>query len=134
MCDFSLQAVKSRPAKVGDKLTTKNWGTGTGGFCAVDDTDCAVCVLPGTEIAFDEPFQTNAGMWAFGKKHTKVAIFRQINKHTTHMHHDALETPAGDQVLLTNLIPGQSAVVLQLPAAPKTDKEAEEQTRLVIAG
>ncbi len=134
MCDFSLQAIKSRPAKVGDKLVTKNWGTGTGGFCAVDDEDCAVCVLPGTEIAFEEPFTTNSGMWAFGKKHSKVAIFRQINKHNTHMHHDALETPAGEQILLTNLMPGQSAIVLQLPAAPKTDKEAEEQTRLAVAG
>ena len=25
MCDFSLHSVKSRPAKVGDKLTTLGW-------------------------------------------------------------------------------------------------------------
>src|SRR5215831_18686720 len=34
MCDFSLHHVKSRPAKVGDKLTTRNFNTGTRGFAA----------------------------------------------------------------------------------------------------
>ena len=34
MCDYSLHHVKSRPAKVGDKLTTRNFGTGTRGFAA----------------------------------------------------------------------------------------------------
>jgi hypothetical protein len=32
MCDFSLEAVSSRPAKVGDKLTTQTFNTGTRGF------------------------------------------------------------------------------------------------------
>ena len=52
MCDYSLQNVKSRPAKVGDKLTTHNFYTGTGGFAAPEDANTAVCVLPGTELAF----------------------------------------------------------------------------------
>ena len=39
MCDFSLQSVRSRPAKVGDKLVTHNFGTGTRGFAAVDDSN-----------------------------------------------------------------------------------------------
>ena len=29
MCDYSLHNVKSRPAKVGDKLTTHHFNTGT---------------------------------------------------------------------------------------------------------
>jgi hypothetical protein len=49
MCDFSLHSVKSRPAKVGDKLTTRDFGTGTRGFAASEDATMAVCVLPGTE-------------------------------------------------------------------------------------
>jgi hypothetical protein len=52
MCDYSLQSVKSRAAKVGDKLTTRNFGTGTRGFAASEDTSLAVCVLPGTELSF----------------------------------------------------------------------------------
>ena len=42
MCDFSLQSVRSRPAKVGDKLVTRDFGTGTLGFADVDDLGMAV--------------------------------------------------------------------------------------------
>ena len=52
MCDYSLQHVRSRPAKVGDKLTTRDFGTCTRGFAAAEDAEVAVCVLPGTELAF----------------------------------------------------------------------------------
>ena len=52
MCDYSLQHVKSRPAKVGDKLKTHHFNTGTIGFAAPEDVNTAVCVLPGTELAF----------------------------------------------------------------------------------
>ena len=52
MCDYSLQGVASRPAAVGDKLVTRNFGTGTRGFSAPEDRNTAVCLLPGTEIAF----------------------------------------------------------------------------------
>ena len=55
MCDYSLHHVASRPAKVGDKLlTSKFFNTPTGGFAAVDDVNVAVCLLPGTEIAFEQ--------------------------------------------------------------------------------
>jgi hypothetical protein len=54
MCDYSLHHVKSRPAKVGDKLTTRNFHTGTRGFASPDDRTTAVCILPGTELAFSE--------------------------------------------------------------------------------
>ncbi len=52
MCDFSLQSVRSRPTKVSDKLVTRDFGTGTRGFAAADDAGLAVCVMPGTELAF----------------------------------------------------------------------------------
>ena len=52
MCDYSLHSVKSRPAKVDDKLTTRDFGTGTRGFAASENVSMAVCVLPGTELAF----------------------------------------------------------------------------------
>jgi hypothetical protein len=39
MCDYSLQNVKSRPAQVGDKLETRNFGTGTTGFCDAADRE-----------------------------------------------------------------------------------------------
>ena len=50
MCDYSLHNVKSRPARVGDKLTTRTFGTGTRGFSAAEDASVAVCLLPGDGV------------------------------------------------------------------------------------
>jgi hypothetical protein len=135
MCDYSLQSVQTRPAKVGDKLVTKNFGTGTGGFCSADDPNVAVCLLPGTEIGFDEAVKKSwIGFFGSRQKisYSKVAIFRQINKDRIAAHHDALEMPDGTTVLLTQLDIGQNATVLQLPATPKNEAEAKEQTRLAV--
>jgi hypothetical protein len=55
----------------------------------------------------------------------RTAIFRQDNKHERATHHDALEFPNGEIVLLTTLVEGQQATVLQLPAATETPKEQE---------
>ena len=54
MCDYSLHGVASRPAKVGDKLvTTQFWNTTTHGLAPVGEPSVAVCLLPGTEVAFE---------------------------------------------------------------------------------
>lgn len=137
MCDFSLQSTQSRPAKVGDKLTTRNFGTGTRGFAAPDDPNTAVCVLPGTELAFSkEVVVPTSGIFSSGELTIgqALAIFRQINKDQPRAHHDALEFPDGRVVLLTMLCDGQEATVLQLPAQPKTAEEAEAQTRVAYIG
>ena len=137
MCDYSLHSIKSRPAKVGDKLTTRDFGTGTRGFAASEDATMAVCVLPGTELAFaHEIKRLPAGLWPWQNnviKH-KTAIFRQINKEKLAAHHDALEFPDGQIVLLTFLREGQQATVLQLPAEPKTVVESEAQRRAAYVG
>jgi hypothetical protein len=129
MCDYSLQQVQSRAAKVGDKLITRNFGTGTRGFCSPDDPATAVCVLPGTELAFQRPIEANMPTDIH-----RTAIFRQVNKTVPHTHHDALELPGGQMVMLTNLVEGQIATVLQLPAQPKTEEEIREQTRVAFVG
>ena len=137
MCDFSLQSVKSRPAKVGDKLTTRDFGTGTRGFAASENPSVAVCVLPGTELAFAhdvERLPTRLWPWHDGTIMHKTAIFRQINKGKVAAHHDALEFPDGQIVLLTFLREGQQATVLQLPAEPKTVAESEAQRRAAYVG
>jgi hypothetical protein len=54
MCDYSLHLVASRPAKVGDKLVTTKFNNSlTRGFAAVGEPHVAVCLLPGTEVAFE---------------------------------------------------------------------------------
>jgi hypothetical protein len=137
MCDFSLHSVKSRPAKVGDKLTTRDFGTGTRGFAASEDMNVAVCVLPGTELAFAHDVQRLlARVWPWHSRiiGQKTAIFRQINKDKVAAHHDALEFPDGQIVLLTCLREGQEATVLQLPAEPRTAVEVEAQRRAAFVG
>jgi len=137
MCDFSLQSVRSRPAKVGDKLVTRDFGTGTRGFAAADDFGTAVCLLPGTELAFADPVAClPAGLlgWKTKTINHQTAIFRQVNKEKLAAHHDALEFPDGRTVLLTLLCEDQAATVLQLPAQPKTETEAREQERVGFVG
>ena len=110
MCDFSLQSVRSRPAKVSDKLVTRDFGTGTRGFSAAEDLGLAVCVMPGTELAFaGEVTCLPTGLLGWKTKNIshRTAIFRQVNKDKSAAHHDALEFPDGRTVLLTLLCEGQ---------------------------
>jgi hypothetical protein len=138
MCDYSLQHVRSRPAKVGDKLTTRDFGTGTRGFAAVEDAGVAVCVHPGTELAFSSRVTVTESRFVVGWKVETLAhamaIFRQVNKDEPWKHRDALEFPDGRIVLLTNLKEGQEATVLQLPAQPTTAAEANAQKRIAYVG
>jgi hypothetical protein len=136
MCDYSLHNVKSRPAKVGDQLTTRNFGTGTRGFAAPEDSSVAVCVLPGTELSFAD--EVKCVPRALARRETvikhKTAIFRVINKDWVAVHHDALEFADGQIVLLTLLAEGQQATVLQLPAGPRTAIESEAQQLIAHVG
>jgi hypothetical protein len=137
MCDYSLHNVKSRPARVGDKLTTRDFGTGTRGFAAAEDANVAVCIRPGTELSFASAIAclpTGLFAWRGTTIKHETAIFRQVNKGKVATHHDALEFPDGRIVLLTLLEEGQQAAVLQLPAEPKTALEAEAQQRVAYAG
>jgi hypothetical protein len=132
MCDYSLHLVASRPAQVGDKLvTTEFWNTTTRGFSPVAEPNMAVCLLPGTEVAFENEVKRKLTGFQlrFFKgeperiRHT-VARFRQVNMDNPCTHHDALEFPDGEIVLLTHLRAGQHAAVLQLPAQAKSPSGA----------
>src|SRR5262249_18027629 len=96
----------------------------TRGFATIGEPNVAVCLLPGTEIAFEkevkyERFFALFPSMKFGKLGKKVAQFRQINVGKPMVHHDALEFPDGETVLLTRLCEGQHATVLQLPASSR---------------
>ena len=125
------------PRRVGDKLVTRDFGTGTRGFAAADDLGLAVCVMPGTELAFaGEVACLPAGLlgWNTRTINHQTAIFRQVNKDKSAAHHDALEFPDGRTVLLTLLCQGQAATVLQLPARPVTAAEVDAQKRVSYVG
>ena len=121
MCDYSLHLIASRPAKVADRLVSTDFVKSiTRGFTEIGQPDVAVCLLPGTELAFDNDVQFDRAFSMFGKARVEhsVARFRQVNMDDPHVHHDALEFPGGQIVMVTRLVPGQTATVLQLPAAP----------------
>ena len=126
MCDYSLHNVKTRPAQVGDKLTTRLFGWSTGGFAASEDKSVAVCLSPGTELSFaEEVRKVRSWPWFAPTIRYKTAIFRKINENKPAAHHDALEFPDGQIVLLTLLKEGQRATVLQLPATLERAKAAQ---------
>lgn len=121
MCDYSLHLIASRPAQVADRLVSTDFVQSiTRGFTALGEPEVAVCLLPGTEVAFDDDVQYGRAFSLFGRARVtqRVARFRQVNMDDPHVHHDALEFPNGQIVMVTRLLSGQTATVLQLPARP----------------
>src|SRR5262245_59685411 len=132
MCDYSLHHVATRPARIEDKLVVAKFSNSiTRGFAAVGEPNVPVCLLPGTEIAFDENVESEPsfGIGILPNKRIgqKLARFRQINMDNAMTHHDALEFPDGQVVLLTRLCDGQRATVLQLPAGTRAPAQEAAQ-------
>src|SRR6188508_1037477 len=103
MCDYSLESLASRAANVGDQLVSTRFGESiTRGFAAPGEPHVAVCLRPGTEVAFDREVEIE-NILGRGREsvNARVARFRQIDRETPHVHHDALEFPDGRIVLLT---------------------------------
>jgi hypothetical protein len=119
MCDYSLHAVATRPAEVGETLITTIFrGTSTRGFASEREPAVAVCMLPGTELAFAEDVKyDNRWFWTRSVR-IRVGKFGAIEPDVPHRHHDAIEFPDGSHVLVTQLCEGQRVTVLQLPVIP----------------
>jgi hypothetical protein len=126
MCDYSLHAVATRPAQVGETLITTTFrGTSTRGFASESDPSVAVCMLPGTELAFAQNVQyDNRWIWT-REVNFRVGKFGAIDPDVPHKHHDAIEFPDGSHVLVTLLCEGQRATVLQLPVLHQPAEHAE---------
>jgi hypothetical protein len=121
MCDFSLRHVLSREARRGEQLVSTEFGSAAArGFAAIGDPNVAVCIPPGTELAFDCEVECDHPLAPYPvTRHVgRVARFRRVNPDSPYEHHDALEFASGEVVLLARLRPGQRAKVLQMPATP----------------
>ena len=134
MCDYSLELVASRPAKVGDRLISTGFQhTVSRGFASVDDRNVAVCLLPGTELAFEEEVRCDTGFFFSRTVGQRTATFRKTNRSQSHRHHDALEFPDGTIVLLTYLCENQIGTVVQLPAtAPSNAKVTQRDASFAV--
>jgi len=121
MCDYSLHAVASRPAKAGETLITTTFReTSTRGFASESEPEVAVCLLPGTELAFADNVRYDS-RWIWTRRTSfRVGKLGAIDRHLPDRHHDTIEFPDGSYVLVTLLCEGQHATVLQLPVAERT--------------
>lgn len=134
MCDYSIVSTRSRPARAGESVKTHDFGNGTSGFAPALDkrkfmNATAVCLLPGTEIAFLKSVQVKANLTpreaeVRGEKRVInmvpqgtdcTATFIQVNAGIEETHHDAVEFPDGSIVLVTCLQEGQEARIVTPP-------------------
>ena len=125
MCDYSLHAVASRPAKAGETLITTTFrGAGTRGLAAEEEPEVAGCLRPGTELAFADAVGYDDN-WGWKKSTSfRVARFRKVEPDVSYRHHDAIEFPDGSTVLVTQLRKGQRATVLQLPIGTQVSERS----------
>jgi hypothetical protein len=127
MCDYSLHAVATRPAQVGETLITTTFrGTSTRGFASEREPAVAVCMLPGTELAFAETVKYD-NRWIWTKEiNFRVGKFGVLDPEIPDRHHDAIEFPDGSSVLVTQLYEGQRVTVLQLPMVNQPGEETKQ--------
>ena len=128
MCDYSLHAVASRPAQVGETLITTAFPrTSTRGFASESAPEIAVCMLPGTELAFASNVKYQS-QWLWPRAvESRVGKFSVLDPQLPQRHHDAVEFPDGSRVLVTQLVPGQRVTVLQLPVSSQNSKPAPKE-------
>jgi hypothetical protein len=134
MCDYSLHNVASRPAKVGDKLvSTKFSNSFTRGFAAVGEPNVAVCLLPGTEVAFEKEVEyvNILSLLPNRKLGQKLARFRHINKDQPNAHRDALEFPDGHVLLLTGYVKASTRLCCSCRSLPAASTKRTNRTALL---
>lgn len=134
MCDYSLHAVASRPTEVGETLVSTSFcGTSSRGFASAEDPAIAVCMLPGTELAFASDVKyDNRWIWT-RTVNWRVGKFSQIERETPDRHHDAIEFPDGKHLLVTQLCEGQRVTVLQLPVTQGAERAVKAASARIAA-
>ena len=87
MCDYSLHAIASRPAKVGEKLvSTEFTGIPSRGFATEAEPKVAICLLPGTELALEADVKCDP-FWFWRKTSPfRVARIRKMEPNVSHRH------------------------------------------------
>jgi len=120
MCDYSLDGVASRPARIGDRIVSTRFATSfTRGFGFAGARDIAACLPPGTEVVFDGDVEVDAALLRLPARKIGevVARFRRVNADRPTLPHDALEFANGEIALVMHLAEGQAATVIQLPVS-----------------
>jgi hypothetical protein len=122
MCDYSLEAYKSRPAVEGEKLTLERFPSGSAGFTSGSSCDLAVCVPAGTHMLLEgigDGVRQSCGLGA-----VEQVVMTRLE---TGPYKDAVRFANGTEISLQRLDRGTMAVIVAFPEAPK------ERTELAAA-
>jgi hypothetical protein len=114
MCDYSLEAYRSRPAREGEQYVTSRFTSGSVGFIAPGDTVTAICMAYDTRLTLENIPQ--AIRRALGVKAKELVTFARLE---SDFFKDGVRFANGAQVTLQRLGPGVKASVDDALVAPK---------------
>ncbi len=108
MCDYSLEAYRSRPAEEGEKLTLERFPSGSIGFTTGPACDLAVCVPAESHLLLQGIGDTVRESCGVGTVE-EVVMIRLLEGGP---YKDAVRFSNGVEILLQRLDPGLVAVVV----------------------
>jgi hypothetical protein len=114
MCDYSLEAYRTRPARQGEHYTTHRFPSGTIGFIAPGDTVTAICLAYDTKLNLDDIPQTVQD--ALGVQASEPVTFSRLE---TALFQDGVRFANGAEVSLQRLGTGVKACVVDALLTPR---------------
>ena len=110
MCDYSLEAYRSRPAEVGEKLTLERFPSGSMGFTTGPACDLAVCVPADTTLRLE-------GIGEAVRQACGVSAVEEVTMTRLEggPYKDAVRFSNGTELLIQRLDRGLSAMVVGFP-------------------
>jgi hypothetical protein len=107
MCDYSLEAYRTRPAEVGEKLTLERFPSGSMGFATGPRCDLAVCVAADTQLRLEGIGETVQKTYGVGAVEEVVMTRLEGGPYK-----DAVKFSNGTEILLQRLDRGVTAMIL----------------------
>ncbi len=108
MCDYSLEAYQSRPARKGERYVTHRFQSGSVGLTAAGNCSAAVCVAPDMRLRLQGISKDVQNRFGVGPEED-VAFVRWDDNPTRYR--DAVKFNNGAEVSLQDLEPGVTVIV-----------------------
>jgi hypothetical protein len=118
MCDYSLEAYRSRPAREGEEYVTHRFSSSAIGFIAPGDPTTAVCMAYDTQLQLEGIPQTVQA--ALGVPASRRATFARLEGG---VFQDGVRFDNGAQITLQQLGPGVKAVVVDSLLTPRRERK-----------
>jgi hypothetical protein len=121
MCDYSLEAYRSRPARLGERYETHRFESYSIGFVAPGDASIAVCMAYDTKLRLEgipEVVQRSLGV----SVNEDVTFIRLEDS----PHHDGVRFANGAELTVQKLGPGVKGYISDALLAPRWQPEIVE--------